>query len=132
MIYFVNMARVCLPKKERDRMINALKSKELSISDLYKMTSQERRARFQQYLPQDQAKLVNARFEQAMLSNQKKAMSQWVTSTLSKKDPIQRSLLKRIERNEKFLDQANTDDFLQDVAEISWVSPHQKMRYRTS
>lgn len=110
------MARVCLPKEERDRMIAALRSKELSLSDLYQMTSAERRAKFQTYLPEAQAKLVNAKFEQAMLSNQNRSLKNWIIQTTSAKDPIRKDFLKRVERNKRVLSTAEEDAFLNDLA----------------
>jgi hypothetical protein len=112
------MARVCLPKAERDRMIQALKSKELSIADMYRMTSEERHASFAKYLPENQARIVNATFEQAMLSNQKRSLKNWVESTVKAKEPIRKDMLKRVERINKVLSTAEQDNFLKDLAGV--------------
>jgi hypothetical protein len=112
------MARVCLPKENRDALRNALRNGTLNISDLYKMTSSaERRSHFAKFVPEDQVNIVNAKFEQAMMSNQKAALKNWVISTTSKKDPIRKDLLKRVARNEKFLETAQTDEFMEDLVE---------------
>lgn len=111
------MARVCLPREERDRMLNALKSRELSITDLYRMTSQERRATFGQFVSPTQVGRVNAAFEQAMMSNQKKALKNWITKTTEPSDPIRRDMLKRVDRIKRVLSTAESDNFLQDLVE---------------
>jgi len=111
------VTRICLPRAERDRVLSALKSKELSLDDLYTMPSEKRRAAFSKYLPDDQARLVNAKFEQAMLSSQNDAMARWVKSTVSPKDPIRKDMLKRIQRNKKALSTAETEGFLTDLVE---------------
>lgn len=112
------MARVCLPKEYRDGLIKALKGGDLNIGDLYKMaSSEERRAHFAKFVPENQVGIVNAKFEQAMMSNQKQALRNWVISTTSAKDPIRKDLLKRVERNNKFLSTAETDNFLEDLVE---------------
>jgi len=112
------MARVCLPKENRDVLIKALKGGDLNLADLYKMsTSAERRAHFAKYVPEDQVGIVNAKFEQAMVSNQNQALKKWVISTTSAKDPIRKDLLKRVERNKKFLSTAESNNFLEDLVE---------------
>lgn len=112
------MARVCLPKEYRDKLVNALKSQDLSIADLYKApTSAERRAMLAKYVPDDQVGIVNAKFEQAMLSNQKNSLKNWVISSTSAKDLIRKDLLKRVERIKKVLNTAEEGNFLEDLVE---------------
>lgn len=111
------MARVCLPRKERDDLIIALRKGEISLSQLTQMTSKERGALFAKRLPIEQAKLVNATFEQALISNQKKALKDWVVSTTKAKDPIRKDMLKRVDRIERALTPTEQGDFLQDLAE---------------
>lgn len=112
------MARVCLPREFRDKIVNALKTRELSLSDLYTAPSSEaRRAMFAKYVPEEQVGIVNAKFEQAMMSNQKQALKNWVISTTSAKDPIRKDLLKRVERIEKVLNTAEEGNFLEDLVE---------------
>jgi hypothetical protein len=99
-------------------MMAALTSRELSIPDLYRMTSAERRAKFAQFIPEEQVSIVNAKFEQAMMSNQKTALKNWVVSTTSAKDPIRKDLLKRVDRIQNVLNTAEEGNFLQDLAEF--------------
>ena len=112
------MARVCLPKEYRDRLVTALKTKELNLGDLYTAPdSAARRAMFSKFVPEEQVGIVNAKFEQAMLSNQKNSLKNWVISTTSAKDPIRKDLLKRVGRIEKVLNTAEEGNFLEDLVE---------------
>ena len=111
------MARTCLPKKYRDALLNTLKSGEISLAELYKMTDTERRDFFKKYVG-DNASFVNAKFEQAMLSNQKTAFVNWINQTTSQKDPIRRDMLKRVERVEKFLSATEEKEFMEDLASM--------------
>lgn len=111
------MKRVCLPRKERDEFVAALKSKQLNIADLYKMTSAERNAAFSKVAGEDFGKIINARFERAMVSKQRTAMMQWVKSTISAKDPIRRDMLKKVGKIEEVLTSGQQGDFLTDLAE---------------
>ena len=77
------MPRLCLPKAQRDKLGKALKEGDVTIAKLYDMTSEQRNTIFAHYVDKDFAGLVNARFEQAMLSNQKKAFANWIQRTLS-------------------------------------------------
>lgn len=112
------MARICLPKEYRDRLVTALKSQELSITELYKApTSADRRAMLARFVPENQVGIVSAKFEQAIMSNQKNSLKNWVISATSAKDPIRKDLLKRVERINKVLNTAETDNFLEDLVE---------------
>lgn len=111
------MARVCLPKKERDDLLNALKSKKLTIDELYNLKSAERKALLTNHVGSDFADSVNARFEQAMMSKQKNAMVNWIKSTTSAKSPIRRDMLKKVERIKETLTPNEEGDFLASLAE---------------
>ena len=112
------MARVCLPREYREKLVNALKTRELSIPDLYAApSSAARRAMFAKYVPEEQLGILNAKFEQAMLSNQKNSLKNWVISSTSAKDPIRKDLLKRVGRIQKVLNTAEEGNFLEDLVE---------------
>lgn len=111
------MARVCLPQKERDSILTALKSGDLTIDSLYGLGSKERNALFEKYVGKDFADIVNSRFEQAMLSKQKNAMVNWVRAVGTAKDPIRRDMLKKVERIKRALTSTEEMGFLQDIAE---------------
>lgn len=104
---------LCLPKEEREKMSAALRSGKLSLEELYRMTSAERRAAFEKYTGEQLAQAVNAKFEQAMLSNQKKALRNWIEKVTQRQDPIRRDMLKRVERVEKYLSPDEEYGFLQ-------------------
>ena len=94
---------ICLPKFARDNLLKALKEQDISVSKLYDMNDAERNIIFSQYVGKDLASFVNSRFEQAMLSNQKKSLANWIERTTSHKDPIRRELIKKVNRIEKLL-----------------------------
>lgn len=107
----------CLPKSKRNALLQALREGEVSIDSLYDMTSQERNDIFRNIVGSDFSDFVNARFEQAMTSNQKKAMARWIEQTTQPKSPVRRSMMRRVERNERFLRTSEEDGFLRDLAE---------------
>lgn len=109
---------VCLPKSNREKLVKALKSGEISLAKLYQMTDAERNIIFKQYVGKDFASFVNAKFEQAMLSNQKKALANWIQRTTLAKDPVRRDMLKKVEGIKKFLVADEEKGFLKDLAEL--------------
>lgn len=109
------MARLCLPEKKRDAFRKALKNGDVVISELYEMSSKERNALLKKYVG-DSSGLVNAKFEQAMLSTQKKALRNWVEQSITAKEPVRKDLLKRVNRIQKYLDQDEEFGFLEDIA----------------
>lgn len=111
------MTRVCLPKDKRDELKAAFKSGDISLAKLYEMTSDERNKLFSKYVG-DSASLVNARMEQAMLSSQKKALSNAIKGMVELKDPIRRDMLQKVKRIEKFLTPDEELGFLDDLAEV--------------
>ena len=111
------MPNLCLPKTNREKLSKALKSGDITIAKLYQMSDVERNVIFKQYVGKDFASLVNAKFEQAMLSNQKKSLANWIQRTLSQKEPIRRDMLKKVENIKKFLTPDEEKGFLKDLAE---------------
>ena len=111
------MPNLCLPKSQRQKLSNALKSGDITITRLYDMTSEQRNAIFSTYVGKDLATFVNAKFEQAMLSNQKKAFANWIQRTLTQKDPVRRDMLKKVEGIKKVLTPDEQSGFLKDLAE---------------
>jgi len=116
---------VCLPKVYRDKLLSAFKSGELTIEKLYNLSDKERHNLFSKYLGEDYASFVNAKFEQAMLSKQKTAFANWIKKTTTYNDPIRRDMLKRVERNKKYLKPDEANKFMDDLVE-------QKMGFRLS
>lgn len=111
------MKRVCLPQKERDNFVKALRNKDITIEQLYGMKTAERRALIATYAGEDFAQIINARFEAAMLSKQKTAIANWVKNTISAKNPIRKDMLKKVERIKEVLTTGQEGDFLSDLAE---------------
>lgn len=111
------MANLCLPKENRDKLKAALKQGDITLERLYDMDSAQRNTIFKQFVGDDFASFVNAKFEQAMLSNQKKALVNWVKRTTSHRDPIRRDMLKRVERVKKVLTPDEQRGFLKDLAD---------------
>ena len=112
------MPVVCIPKINREKLLGALKAGELTIGELYKMTEAQRRGIFENYVGKENATFVNAKFEQAMLSNQKVALANWVKRTTSRADPVRQDMLKKVENNKKFLETAAEREFMEDLAEV--------------
>lgn len=108
---------ICLPKEYRKKLKTALKSGEIMIEKLYNLSDAERHKLLSKYVNEENAKLVNARFEQAMLSNQKNAFVNWIKKNTSYFDPVRRDMLKKVENNKKFLTSDEVKGFMEDLAE---------------
>lgn len=108
---------LCLPKINRDKLLNALKRGELTIEKLYKLSDKEAHQLLAKYVGEENATFVNAKFEQAKLSNQKAAFANWIKRTTSYADPIRRDMLKKVENVKKFLKADEEGRFMEDLAE---------------
>jgi len=115
---------VCLPKEYRDKIKNAFVGGELTIERLYKMSDAERNSIFRRYAG-DNASLINASFEAAMLSSQKAAFVNWIKKNTTFSDPVRKDMISRIERNKKLLSPDEMNRFMDDLVE-------QKLGYRVS
>ena len=89
---------ICLPKEYREKLKTALKSGELAIEKLYNLSDIERHKLLSKYVSEENAKIVNAKFEQAMLSNQKNAFVNWIKRNTSFTDPIRKDMIKKVEK----------------------------------
>jgi hypothetical protein len=107
--------RICLPKEFRDKLKTAFKSGSLKMEDLSMMTSSERNKALSKYVG-DASDVVNAKFEQALLSNRKNALREWIKKTIDTPDPIRRDMLKKVDRIEKYLEPDEFNGFLDDLA----------------
>jgi hypothetical protein len=108
----------CLPKENRQNLLEALQKGRISIEGLYDMTSEQRRAKLEGFVGKENAVFVNGKFEQAMVSNQKKAFANWIERTVSRKNPVRRDMLKKVERVKKVLSPQERVGFLEDLAEL--------------
>lgn len=111
------MPIVCLPKINREKLLTAFKSGQLTIERLYQASEIGRREILEKYVGKENASLVNAKFEQAMLSNQKKAFANWIQRTTARTDPRRRDMLKKVESVKKFLKRDEEGRFMEDLAE---------------
>ncbi len=109
------MAKLCLPKPNRDKLGAALKNGELSIQRLYSLASAERQKVLSAYVGDDFASLVNAKFESAMLSKQKNALGEWVKKSLTQQSPIRRDTIRKVEKLEKVLTPDDEVGYLDDL-----------------
>lgn len=110
--------RICLPTAERNKLRDALKNGTVTIRDLYGLKSADRRKLLEKYVGEDFAQVVNAKFEAAMVSSQKTAITNWIKSATTAKDPIRRDMLKKVERIKEALTTGEQGDFLADLAEM--------------
>jgi len=109
---------ICLPKVNREQLLNALKKAEVTIGKLYELSDVERNTLLSKYVGKENASFVNAKFEQAMLSAQKQAFVNWIKRTTSFTDPIRQDMLKKVENNKKFLSADESGRFMDDLAEL--------------
>ena len=98
-----------------DRLKMAFKNGELTIDNLYNMTSAERRAAFEHFSNPEAARTLNTKFERAMLSKQKDALQNWARSITDVKK--RKTILDKINELEKMgaLDTESTNGFLSDL-----------------
>jgi len=113
---------VCIPLEQAQILKQAIRdgSPIGKIDQLYGMTSKERKAEFNKHLPKEMASFINTGFEQAMISNQKTALKNWVMRTFNPeqiKTGHQKSALEKIEKldSEGLLTPENADSFLEDL-----------------
>jgi len=116
---------ICLPKIYREKLLNALKSGELTIEKLYKLSDAESHALLAKYVGKENATFVNAKFEAAKSSNQKAAFVNWIKKNTTYFDPVRKDMLKRVERNKKFLSAKEVEGFMDDLVQ-------QKLGFRVS
>src|SRR5690606_11445682 len=116
------MANYCIPPEIARTLIKKAKEGDVigDIELLYNMTSKERRSAFAKHVGEATAQEINASFEQVMVSNQQKAMENWVRSTFSgqaKRTGQAKSAIDKInELSEKgLLEPEDTDAFLEDL-----------------
>lgn len=98
----------------------AVKSGEISIQDLYDMTSNQRRETFGRYASGELAQEINSKFEAAMISKQKTALKKWAESVFTAREKQKQNytnVINRINELEKMgvLNNQNSDSFLSDL-----------------
>lgn len=91
----------CLPKEEVQALKNAFKNKELTIEQLYSMSTNARKELFIKYVPKESAVLLNASLEKLVAKKQADGMRVWVEQTFTnaeKKSPSYKDMVERINK----------------------------------
>ena len=89
---------ICLPKKQSEKFIQALKSGKIIPEKLIDMSSAERRAFFENIVGKEFAKEVNTQLEtKLILKDQKRGMVTWAKKLTGISPEIKRDLFSRIE-----------------------------------
>lgn len=107
----------CIPKNVAMALKTRLKSGEITPAKLAEMTSKERHDYFAKFLDEDYATSVNALYEaKTLLKDQQKGLITWLETVTGMKPEAKRALIDRVQKMDKFLDPAEMDDFLGDLA----------------
>ena len=108
----------CLPEKEVQRFIQALKDGTIKPEKLIEMESAERRNFFAEIVGENNAREVNALFEsKLLLKNQQQGMINWAQKVMGVRPEVKRDLISRIEKLDKVLTAEDESKFLNDLAE---------------
>lgn len=106
----------CLPLKFVSAFKNALKNRDLDPTVLRNLSSSERREAFSKVLGVDNAKDVNALFEQKMLlKDQQKAMISWAKQVTGISDVARKDIVDQIQSLDKILQPETEQAFLEDL-----------------
>lgn len=114
------MAGFCIPPKLAKTLKAAAVAGEINMAELYDMTSEQRRTRFEKFAPKETAVQINAGFEQSMVSSQKDSLKKWVESTFTGKEKKAKSfpdVLKKIDSLEELgvINPATAESFMEDL-----------------
>lgn len=114
------MAIFCVPKFAAEKIKNIMSSGKFDIKKLYNMSSKERNEFFTKHTDSDIGKLLNTKFEEAMISKQKTAMQDFVNSIISPKEktkPVYKSMIDKINNLDEVgvLNPKAENVFLQDL-----------------
>lgn len=107
----------CLPKSEVDEFLNRIKSGDLNPDKLASMTSDERRAYFEQFMSKPSAEQTNAQFEsKLLLKNQQQGIINWAKKVSGITPEAQRDIISRVNKMTEVLNPRTQDMFLKDLA----------------
>jgi len=114
------MPTFCIPKHLLSKLKESALKGEVNISELYKMSSQERRDFFAKYTDKELGRFINTKFENAMISKQKDALTKWANSVFkpeSKSKPVFKTVLDKINSLNDLgvLNPKSEDSFLEDL-----------------
>lgn len=109
----------CLPKFASDKMLEKLKTGEISIDKLNSFeSSEERRNFFKEIVGEENAKQVNALIERKMLlKNQEQGIINAFKSLTGIKPEAKKGILERVKKNTEILQPKELDIFLDDLSE---------------
>ena len=110
----------CLTKDLADRLKALAVKGEINISEMYNMSSTERKSLFEKWVDADTAQKINAGFEEAMISEQQSALKKWAEKTFSGSEKVagkKRDVFDKIESLTDLgvLNPQNSNAFLSDL-----------------
>lgn len=114
------MAILCITREVAESLKRAARAGRINIAEMYKMSSEQRRDLFGEYVNEENAQFINTKFEEAMVSTDKNALKKWAEiafNTKEKKESGYRDVLEKIQDLEKqgLLTPENTDAYLEDL-----------------
>lgn len=108
---------ICLPPKLTKLFREKLKDGTINPEKISKMSSEERRTFFTEFLGENNAKEVNALFEsKLLLKSQQRGIITWAKRVAGMKPEIQRDILSRVNKMTEVLQPENERAFLEDLA----------------
>lgn len=114
------MALFCIPRKYINVLQSSALKSDLDIAELYKMDSRKRREFFTKYTDKEVGKFLNTKFEQAMVSKQESAITDWVKSAFDKtaqKGKVYQNVIEKVKliKDSGFLNERAEDSLLEDI-----------------
>ena len=107
----------CLPASEVKEFLDRIKSGDLNPEKLSEMTSDERRAYFEQFMSKPSAEQTNAQFEsKLLLKNQQEGIINWAKKVSGISPEAQRDIISRVNKMDQVLNPKTQDMFLKDLA----------------
>lgn len=111
---------ICIPKEISQKLLKAVKSGEFTLQGLTEMKSSQRNEIFNKYTDPKMAQSINAMFEKAIISSNKKALAGWVEKTLAPggvKTPKYKNTMKKINdlNDAQLLKPELSDNFMGDI-----------------
>jgi len=112
------MAGYCLPKEQVEDLLDAIRDKRSpDLFDLQELSSDNRRRALEEIVGPDNAKEINALFEQKMLLRYKWGLNDWLSKVTDVSEQTRKTIADKIDSlDERILNPANENSFLQDLA----------------
>lgn len=114
------MAIFCIPQQFIDTLKSSALASDVDLENLYKMDSSERRSFFVKHTDKQTGQFINTKFEQAMVSKQQDAITDWAKSVFTpteRKKPQYKSVLDKIQGLQEvgMLNEKAENAFLEDL-----------------